>query len=229
MTRSAGRRWRDAARRGVELAREDIAVVREKDPAATNTWEVLLYPHLHALWLHRLAHRRYLRGHRVSARALAFAGRWVSGGIDIHPGARIGRRFFIDHGTGVVIGETVEIGTDVMLYHLVTLGSVGWWRDQQREPGAKRHPTLGDHVVIGTGACVLGPVHVGARTKVGAHALVLTDVPADANVPAHARPASAAARLARTEPNGSAPAETPPSTVGRYRHDGDDLGDVRSA
>jgi len=169
----------------VERMREDIQVVRDKDPAATSTLEVLLYPHLHALWLHRAAHLAYCRGWRLVPRAVALFARLVSGGIDIHPGARIGRRFFVDHGAGVVIGETAEIGDDVMLYHLVTLGSVGWWRDR-RSPGAKRHPTLEDHVVVGTGASVLGPVTVGAGSKIGAHALVLEALPPRSRVPGQA-------------------------------------------
>jgi serine O-acetyltransferase len=166
----------------VERTREDIQVVCAKDPAVTSWREVLLYPHIHALWLHRVAHHLYLRNWRTTARAVAFLGRFVSGGIDIHPGARIGRRFFIDHGAGVVIGETVQIGNDVMLYHLVTLGSVGWWRDLRRSPGAKRHPTLGDNVVVGTGAAVLGPVEVGEGSRIGAHAVVLTSLPADTHI-----------------------------------------------
>jgi serine O-acetyltransferase len=171
--------------RTIERIREDIQVVRDKDPAVSSSSEVLLYPHLHALWLHRLARRAYLRGHRLGARAIAQLARLITGGIDIHPGARIGRRFFIDHGTGVVIGETVQIGDDVMLYHLVTLGSVGWWKDMQR-PGSKRHPTLEDGVVVGTGACVLGPVVVGRGSIIGANAMVLDDLPPNSRVPAHA-------------------------------------------
>jgi serine O-acetyltransferase len=172
-------------RETVALAREDVHVVLEKDPAATGVAEVLLYPHLHALWLHRLAHRLYLGRHRVSARAVALVGRLVSGGIDIHPGARIGRRFFIDHGCGVVIGETAEIGEDVTLYHQVTLGAVGWWKDVRRPQGDKRHPTVGDHVVVGANATVLGPITIGAGTKIGANALVLESVPPDSIVRAH--------------------------------------------
>ncbi|MGD9483093.1 serine O-acetyltransferase EpsC [Streptomyces sp. TRM70308] len=158
-------------------AREDVLVVCAKDPAVCSPWEVLLYPHLHALWLHRLAHALYVRDHRVVARAVALFGRKVSGGIDIHPGARIGRRFFVDHGCGVVIGETARIGDDVMLYHLVTLGSVGWWHDATRAPGAQRHPTLGDGVVVGTGACVLGPVEIGTGSVIGAKSVVMTSLP----------------------------------------------------
>jgi serine O-acetyltransferase len=172
-------------RAALARAREDIEVVRAKDPAVTSTWEVLLYPHLHALWLHRLAYRLYRRRRFAPARAIALFARAVSG-IDIHPGARIGRRFFIDHGAGVVIGETAEIGDDVMLYHLVTLGSVGWWRDFARTKGAKRHPTLGDGVVLGTAATILGPVVVGSGSIVGAHAVVLRSLPEQSRVaPGH--------------------------------------------
>lgn len=163
-------------------AREDIEAICAKDPAVTSPLEVLLYPCLHALWLHRVAHALYVRDHRVAARAVSLLGRFVSGGIDIHPGARIGRRFFIDHGCGVVIGETVRIGDDVMLYHLVTLGSVGWWRDLTRPTGEARHPTIGDGVVIGTGASVLGPVEVGAHSMIGAAAVVMASLPDKSHV-----------------------------------------------
>jgi serine O-acetyltransferase len=161
----------------VKHAREDVRVVCAKDPAVNSPVEVLLYPHLHALWMYRAAHSLYVRNHRISARAISMLGRFASGGIDIHPGARIGRRFFIDHGCGVVIGETARIGDDVMLYHLVTLGSVGWWHDVNRGAGAKRHPTLGDGVVVGTGACVLGPVEIGADSVIGAKSVVTASLP----------------------------------------------------
>ncbi len=167
--------------RMLELMREDIDVVLAKDPAARSRGEVLLYPHIHALWAHRIAHRWWCRGRRTAARAVALAARFISG-IDIHPGARIGRRFFIDHGAAVVIGETVVVGDDVMLYHQVTLGSVGWWKDFRREAGSRRHPMVGDSVVIGVGASVLGPVTIGAQARIGAHAVVLEDVPAYARV-----------------------------------------------
>jgi len=167
----------------LERVREDIQVVRDKDPAVTSTAEVLLYPHLHALWLHRAAHLCYRQRSRFLARAIAMFARFVSGGIDIHPGARIGRRFFIDHGAGVVIGEHVEIGDDVMLYHLVTLGSVGWWRDMARCPGARRHPMIGDGVILGTAATVLGPITIGAGSRIGAHAIVLRSLPPGSRVP----------------------------------------------
>jgi serine O-acetyltransferase len=164
-------------------AREDIDVILEKDPAPRSRWEVLLYPNIHALWTHRLAHRQYGRGRAFTARALSMFGRWVSG-IEIHPGAKIGRRFFIDHGSAVVIGETVRIGDDVMLYHQVTLGSVGWWRDMARPAGSARHPTLEDGVIVGTNASILGPVTIGARSVIGAHAVVLESVPPGSRVSA---------------------------------------------
>ena len=177
------RRW---LARAVARGREDIGVVFAKDPAATSVAEVLLYPHLHALWLHRLAHHFYQKGYRFGPRLLALLARFLSGGIDIHPGAQIGRRFFIDHGSGVVIGETARIGDDVMLYHAVTLGATGWWKDLKRAPGAQRHPTIEDHVVIGSGASVLGPITVGARSKIGAQALVIESLPPHSIVLGHA-------------------------------------------
>ena len=170
----------------IARVREDIAVVFEKDPAATSVWEVLFYPHLHALWLHRLAHHFYRKGYRLGPRLIALYARFISGGIDIHPGASIGRRFFIDHGSGVVIGETTVIGDDVMLYHSVTLGATGWWKDMKRGRGAKRHPTVEDHVVIGTGATILGPITIGAYSKIGAQALVIESLPPHSIVLGHA-------------------------------------------
>ena len=160
---------------------EDIEVVRAKDPAPRGHLEVLMYPHIHALWTYRVAHYLYQRNHIFLSRALSMAGRWASG-IDIHPGAVIGRRFFIDHGAAVVIGETVRIGDDVMLYHQVTLGSIGWWRDLRRDPGARRHPVLEDSIVVGTNASVLGPITIGARSQIGAHAVITESVPPDSKV-----------------------------------------------
>ena len=178
-------------RRGLRALRdrlaEDLDVVLAKDPAAGSRLEVLLYPHIHALWIYRIANACYRRDRRRLARAWSMFGRWVSG-IEIHPGATIGRRFFIDHGSAVVIGETVRIGDDVMLYHQVTLGSVGWWRDLRREPGAARHPTIEDGVIIGTNASVLGPVTIGARSQIGAHAVVLESIPPDSRVSARTTP-----------------------------------------
>ncbi|WP_305787953.1 serine O-acetyltransferase EpsC [Symbioplanes lichenis] len=207
---AAPRALTGAVRDGLGRMREDIQVVREKDPAVNSSTEVLLYPHIHALWLHRVAHLTYRHGHRTSARAIALFGRFVSGGIDIHPGARIGRRFFIDHGAGVVIGEHVEIGEDVMLYHLVTLGSVGWWHDIARGPDVKRHPTIGDSVVLGTAATVLGAVTIGAGSRVGAHAVVLTTLEPGSRVPT--------GHVVRDQPPAD-PAETPQQPVnGRHPH-----------
>jgi serine O-acetyltransferase len=149
---------------------EDIACVFERDPAARTTWEVLTcYPGFHALTLHRFSH--WLWGHRLRwlARVSSHLGRWLTG-IEIHPGATIGRRVFIDHGMGVVIGETAEIGDDCTLYHGVTLGGTSWNK-------GKRHPTLMPGVVIGAGAKVLGPITVGDGAKVGSNAVVVRDVP----------------------------------------------------
>ena len=138
--------------------------------------EALLHPALVAIWGHRIAHRLHGRGLRRTARLLSVLTRVLSGGIEIHPGARIGRGFFIDHGAGVVIGETVEIGDDVTLFHQVTLGSVGWWHDHKRPDGERRHPRVGDRVVIGANATVLGPVTIGADSVIGAQALVIRDM-----------------------------------------------------
>jgi serine O-acetyltransferase len=156
--------------------KEDIAVVMEKDPAAKNVLEVLMYPGLHALWAHRIAHTLYRRDVPVLPRFISQVARILTGGIEIHPGAIIGRRFFIDHGSGVVIGETAEIGDNVMLYHQVTLGATGWWKDM-KSGRVKRHPTIEHDVVIGVGASILGPVTIGGGSKIGAMALVIDNVP----------------------------------------------------
>ncbi|MFE2303677.1 serine O-acetyltransferase EpsC [Streptomyces sp. NPDC059445] len=169
-------------RRTMARAREDLSVIVARDPSIHTRAEALLHPALPALWTHRLAHALYIRGHRQIARVLAYVARAVTGGIEIHPGARIGRRVFIDHGAAVVVGETAEIGDDVTLYHQVTLGAVGWWRDGRRDPGTRRHPVVGDRAVLGTNAIVLGPVTIGADALVGAGSLVLADVPAGARV-----------------------------------------------
>src|SRR5580692_7756485 len=152
------------------LMREDIAAVLERDPAARSRLEiVLLYSGLHALWWYRIHHWLWKHGWLFLARALSQFARWLTG-IEIHPGARIGRRFFIDHGMGVVIGETAEIGDDVLLYQGVTLGGTG------KDTG-KRHPTIGDGVVIGTGAKILGNIRIGDHAKVGAGSVVIRSVP----------------------------------------------------
>jgi serine O-acetyltransferase len=155
--------------------KEDLDCVFQRDPAARSTLEVLTtYPGVHALLTHRLSHRLWLSGWRFPARFLSFIGRMLTN-VDIHPGATIGRRFFIDHGACVVIGETAEVGDDVTLYHGVTLGGTSWNK-------GKRHPTLGNGVVIGAGAKILGPITLGERVRVGANSVVVKDVPADRTV-----------------------------------------------
>ncbi len=154
---------------------EDIRVVKERDPAARTTLEILLcYPGLHAVWFHRAAHALWGAGLKTAGRWLSHVGRFLTG-IEIHPAAVIGRRFFIDHGMGVVIGETTEIGHDVLLYQGVTLGGVSLER-------TKRHPTLGNNIVVGAGARILGPVRIGDGARVGASSVVVTDVPAGTTV-----------------------------------------------
>ncbi|MFF0813537.1 serine O-acetyltransferase EpsC [Streptomyces albogriseolus] len=184
---------------------EDLRTSCRKDPAlhGVHVVEVLLYPGPWAIWSHRIAHLLYRLGVPLLPRLLSQFARALTG-IEIHPGAVIGRRVFIDHGMGVVIGETAVVGDDVMLYHRVTLGGTGWWTDPK---GAKRHPTIGDRVVLGVGATVLGPVHVGHDTTIGAHALVLHDVPAHSRV--HAAPATATTRPHRTSPAAPAGILTP--------------------
>lgn len=158
-----------------ERIREDVACAFERDPAARNTFEVLTtYPGLHAVLFHRLSHRIWNAGFKWLARFLSSLARWFTG-IEIHPSARIGRRFFIDHGMGIVIGETAEIGDDCTLYHGVTLGGTSWKK-------GKRHPTLGNDVVIGAGAKVLGPIEIGDGVRIGSNAVVLKSVHADATV-----------------------------------------------
>ena len=150
--------------------REDIQAVFARDPAARNTFEVLTtYPGIHALIMHRVAHELWIKECKTSARMLSSFSRFATG-IEIHPGAKIGKRFFIDHGMGVVIGETAEIGDDVTLYHGVTLGGTTWNK-------GKRHPTLEDGVVVGAGAKILGPFTVRKNAKVGSNAVVTKEVP----------------------------------------------------
>lgn len=152
------------------LIREDIHCVKSRDPAARNTLEIILtYPGVHAVIWHRLANRVWLRGVKFPARFLSWLGRFLTN-VDIHPGATIGHRFFIDHGAGVVIGETAEVGDDVTLYHGVTLGGTSW-------TSGKRHPTLRDGVLVGAGAKILGPITVGAGCRIGANSVLIEDVP----------------------------------------------------
>jgi serine O-acetyltransferase len=153
-----------------KLWREDVACVKARDPAARNILEIILtYPGVHAIIWHRLANRVWRSGFKFPARFIAWFARLVTN-VDIHPGATIGRSFFIDHGACVVIGETAEIGDNVTLYHGVTLGGVSW------APG-KRHPTLEDGVLVGAGAKILGPIKVGSGARIGANSVVVEEVP----------------------------------------------------
>lgn len=155
--------------------KEDIEVVFERDPAARNILEVVTcYPGFHAIILYRLAHKLWLVKFRLIARILSHVSRFLTG-IEIHPGAKIGRRLFIDHGMGVVIGETAEIGDDVTIYHGVTLGGTSWKKE-------KRHPTIEDHVVIGAGAKILGPFTIGKNSMIGSGSVVVKPVPSHSTV-----------------------------------------------
>jgi serine O-acetyltransferase len=155
---------------------ELIRTIRERDPARP-TWieAATCYAGLHAVLIHRVAHALYGLRLQALARAVSHTGRFITG-IEIHPGARIGRRLFIDHGMGVVIGETAEVGDDVLIYHGVTLGGLSL--NNQAGPEGKRHPTVGDNVALGAGAQVLGPIHIGEGARIGANAVVSNDVPA---------------------------------------------------
>ncbi len=158
-----------------ERIKEDISSVFDRDPAARNTWEVIInYPGLHAVWWHRLAHRLWINHWYWLARIISTISRWLTG-VEIHPGATIGRRFFIDHAMGVVIGETAIIGDDCTLYHGVTLGGTSW-------DSGKRHPTLEDNVVIGAGAKILGPITLAKGCRVGSNAVVTKDAPPGSTV-----------------------------------------------
>lgn len=159
----------------IRMMQQDLDCVFDRDPAARNRWEVLFtYPGLHAVMLHRISHGLWRRGLRFAARWLSYLARMFTQ-VDIHPGATIGQRFFIDHGCGVVIGETAVIGNDVTLYHGVTLGGVSW------NPG-KRHPTLCDGVMVGAGAKILGPVIIGPAARIGANSVVIHDIPGSVTV-----------------------------------------------
>lgn len=156
-----------------ELLLEDLRTAKREDPAARTLIEVALgYPGVHAIWAYRIAHRLWAAGHKLSARLLSQAARGITG-VEIHPGAVLGRRLFIDHGMGVVIGQTAVVGEDVTIFHGTTLGGTSMSK-------GKRHPTVGHRVVIGAGAKVLGPITVGDDAKIGANAVVVHDVPAGA-------------------------------------------------
>lgn len=172
----------------LQLFAEDLSAALERDPAARSRLEVALtYPGVHALWAHRVAHGLHPR-HPLLARVVAAAARVLTG-VDIHPAAAIGRRVFIDHAVGVVIGETALVGDDVTLFHGVTLGGLG------RTPG-RRHPVVGERVLIGAGATLLGPITVGDDARIGANSVVLADVPAGATA------VGSPARVVRTSPPG---------------------------
>ena len=183
---------------------EDIAAVFQRDPAARNSMEVLLtYPGIHALILHRGAHYLWNKDCKFSARAISYGSRMITG-IEIHPAAQIGRRFFIDHGMGVVIGETAKIGDDVTLYHGVTLGGVSLGQ-------GKRHPTLEDGVIVGAGAKVLGPFTVGKNAKIGSNAVVVKEVPAEATMVGNAARMIAASTDADSESSAQDKAQENPT------------------
>lgn len=156
--------------RAWKLLREDLETAKKRDPAANSDAEVAItYPGVHAIWAHRLSHWLWLRGFKLPGRIVSAAARTMTG-VDIHPGATLGRRIFIDHATGVVIGETAEVGDDVVIFHGVTLGGVAMVK-------GKRHPTVGNHVMVGAGAKVLGPIRIGDGAKIGANAVVTKEVP----------------------------------------------------
>jgi serine O-acetyltransferase len=181
--------WAQKIWHGFELVAEDIRAVRQNDPAARSAVEVaLVYPGLHALWAHRGAHALWKRGHLLGARLVSHANRFVTG-VEIHPGAQIGRRVFIDHGMGIVIGETATVGDGCLIYKGVLLGGTSLERKV-------RHPQVGANVVIGSNACILGAIHVGDHARVGSGSVVVTDVkpnttvvgvPARVIVPKHQR------------------------------------------
>jgi serine O-acetyltransferase len=181
--------------------RETLDVVVTRDPSVRSRTEALLHPTVLTLLGHRTGNYLYRHGRYTSARLVSTATKVLTGGIEIHPGAQIGRRFFVDHGSGVVVGETAVIGDDVSLFHQVTLGSFGWWHEQEHaRPGARRHPRLGNGVTVGAGATLLGPITISDDALIGAMSLVLGDVPKGGQVRAPQavvdqvpRPAAAAA------------------------------------
>ena len=187
--------------------REEIRGIKERDPAARSSIEVILcYPGFHAITMHRIASWLWRRGWRVPGRLISHVGRFLTG-IEIHPAAKIGQRFFVDHGMGVVVGETAEIGKDVTLYHDVTLGGVSPAVDSDSQREQKRHPTLLDGVIVGSGAQVLGPITVGRGARIGANSVVTKDVPEGVTVVGI--PGRAVGRQAAGDPEQFAPYGTP--------------------
>jgi serine O-acetyltransferase len=170
------------APKAIRSALADLDMIRTRDPSILSRTEALLHPAVLVIWSYRIAHRLHGHGLRRTARLISALARVASGGIEIHPGARIGRGFFIDHGAGVVIGETAVIGDDVTLFHQVTLGSIGWWHDATRPEGARRHPQVGDRVTIGANATLLGPISIGSDSVIGAQALVMKNIPSGSRV-----------------------------------------------
>ncbi len=158
-----------------ETIRRDIKVTFERDPASRSVAEILLcYPGLHAIWMHRMAHWSWKKNLKLLGRLISHISRFLTG-IEIHPGADLGPGFFIDHGMGVVIGETAEVGENVTLYHGVTLGGTSWKKE-------KRHPTIEDNVIIGANATILGPITIGSNSKIGSGSVVIKDVPPNSTV-----------------------------------------------
>ena len=168
--------------RSVTGAIEYLDTIIKRDPSIRSRGEAAMHPTVVAMLGYRISHWFYQRRRYKAARALSMIARLASGGIEIHPGATIGRRFFVDHGCGVVIGETAVVGDDVTLFHQVTLGSTGWWNDAKRGLEQRRHPRLGNGVTVGANACVLGPITIGDHAMIGAQALVIADVPPHAVV-----------------------------------------------
>ena len=196
--------------------KRDIEVVFERDPAARGTLEALLcYPGLHAVWLHRLAHRLWKSGFKLLGRLVSHLSRFLTG-VEIHPGARIGAGLFIDHGMGVVIGETAEIGENVTLYHGVTLGGTSWKKE-------KRHPTLEDEVIVGVGALILGSHVIGKGSRIGGGSVVLDHVPSYSTVVGV--PGKVVRRSVPAEVVPIGPQEYPVSEDGRIDLDHDQLPD----
>lgn len=168
------------AKSGLARMSEDIRVARSKDPASTSFGAAVLHTGVHAIWLHRLSHNLQAKGFLISARLITYFNRLVTG-VDLHPGATVEPGVFIDHGTGVVIGETAVLQSDVMLYHNVTVGSVGWWNP--KVIAGRRHPIIGRGTILCTGALVLGPITVEPNCVIGANSVILADVPAGTRIP----------------------------------------------
>ena len=190
-----------------KMIRQEISAIMDRDPAARSGWEVVLcYSGFHSIVMHRVAHKAWTSGWHVLARAISQFNRFVTG-IEIHPGAQIGERFFIDHGMGVVIGETAQIGDGVTIYQDVTLGGVAPSVDSHLQRNQKRHPTLKDGVIVGSGAQILGPITVGNEARIGANSVVTKDVPECTTMAGN--PARVIQSRRKTQTEGFAPYGTP--------------------